>query len=140
MSGMSGTLVSLLDSIQARQTCPACEGKRLVADMPTQWHQHRAMFECGAVFIARGEAIEVERACADRSKLCAQLWTVSAKGNSFEVAVLHKLQHDEALANDTISQLILALAMAATTAGFDPLTICEIIRDEMQLAAARGKA
>lgn len=77
---MSGILVRLIDSIQARQTCPACDGPRQPHKLRTEWHRSRAIFACGAVFIARGEAIEVERPCADRSKLCAELWTIQAKG------------------------------------------------------------
>ncbi len=77
---MSGTLVCLIDSIQARQTCPACDGPRQPHNLPTSWHETRAIFACGAVFIARGEVIEAERPCGDRSKLCAELWTISAKG------------------------------------------------------------
>lgn len=77
---MIGTLVSLVESIQARQTCPACEGPRQPNTLRTEWHRSRAIFACGAVFIARGEAIEAERPCGDRSKLCAELWTISAKG------------------------------------------------------------
>lgn len=79
---MSGVLACLIDSIQARQTCPACDGPRQPHTLRTEWHRSRAIFACGAVFIARGEAIEVERACADRSALCAKLWTISATGRS----------------------------------------------------------
>lgn len=127
---MSGTLVSLIDSVQARETCPACEGPRQPHKLPTQWHENRAIFACGAVFIARGEAIEVERACGDRSALCAKLWTISAVGHGRAVCLSpDQDQHGE------VTKLILALATAATAAGFDPLTICEIIRDEMTLVA-----
>jgi hypothetical protein len=77
---MNGALDSLIDSIQARQTCPACDGPRQPHKLRTEWHRTRAIFACGAVFIARGEAIEVERPCGDRSALCAKLWTIAAKG------------------------------------------------------------
>lgn len=131
---MTGTLVSLIESVQARQTCPACEGPRQEHALPTQWHHNRAIFACGAVFIARGEAIEVERPCGDRSALCAELWTIEAKGDGGVVA-----SSAAGEAEDTrIAELILALAVTATKAGFDALTICEIIRDEMQAFAARN--
>lgn len=130
---MSGTLVSLIDSIQARQTCPACEKPRMPAELPTQWHHHRAIYECGAVFIARGDAIEVERPCGDRSKLCAKLWTLQAKGDGKgPVSLVDSDAQDE-----RIAELILQLAVAATCGGFDHLIICEIIRDEMQSFADR---
>lgn len=130
---MSGTLVSLIDSVQARQTCPACEKPRKPSELPTQWHHHRAIYECGAVFIARGEAIEVERPCEDRSKLCAELWTLQVKGDGKgPVSLVTSDAQDQ-----RIAELILQLAVAATQAGFDHLTICEIIRDEMHSFADR---
>jgi hypothetical protein len=137
---MSGTLVSLLESVQARQTCPACEKPRKPADVPTQWHHHRAIFECGAVFIARGERIEAERACPDRSDFAAELWTIEARGGSFAVAVSQKVEQDAAVADGAISGLVLTLSITAVRAGFDPLTICELIRDEMKSWAARQEA
>lgn len=129
---MTGTLVSLVDSVQARQTCPACEGPRQPHSLPTQWHHTRAIFACGAVFIARGEAIEAERPCGDRSKLAAELWTVEAKGHGRAICVARDRDED-----GEIARLILELSMASVRAGFDALTICEIIRGEMQAFAAR---
>lgn len=132
---MSGTLVSLIDSVRARESCPACEGARQPHTLPTQWHHNRAIFACGAVFIARGDAIEVERPCGDRSKLSAELWTLQAKGDGKgPVSLLASDAQDQ-----RIAELILQLAVAATHAGFDPLTICEIIRDEMQSFADRKR-
>ncbi len=136
---MSGTLISLINSVQARQTCPACEKPRKPAELPTQWHHHRAIFECGAVFIARGEAIEAERACPDRSDFAAKLWTIEARGGSFADAVSQKLERDSAVADCAVSGLVTTLSITAVRAGFDPLTICEIIRDEMEREAAKGK-
>ncbi len=137
---MSGTLVSLINSIQARQTCPACEKPRKPAEVPTQWHHHRAIFECGAVFIARGERIEAERACPDRSDLAAELWTVQARGGCFAAAVSQKLEQGAAVANGAISGLVLTLSITAVRAGFDPLTICELVRDEMKSWDSRQEA
>jgi hypothetical protein len=131
---MSGTLLSLVESVQARQTCPACEGPRQPHALPTQWHHNRAIFSCGAVFIARGETIEVERPCGDRSALCAELWTIQAKGQN--EAVVSSASSD--CEDGRIAGLILALAVTATKAGFDHLTICEIIRDEMATFASRA--
>jgi hypothetical protein len=139
---MTDTLSSLLTSIQARQTCPACDKPRKPASMPTQWHHHRAIFECGAVFMARGERIEAERACPDRSDFAATLWTVEARGGAFASAVSQKVDQKAAVEDGAVAGLVLTLAITAVRAGFDHLTICELIRDEMQSWAARpeGKA
>lgn len=71
---MSGTLVSLIEFLGARVSCPVCGAGRFEASLPTQWSQHRAIFTCEAIFMARGEEITVERACGERSRLAAELW------------------------------------------------------------------
>jgi len=72
---MSGTLVSLIEFIGARVSCPVCGAGRVQAGLPTQWSQHRAIFTCEAVFTARGAEIVAERACMARSRLAAKLWS-----------------------------------------------------------------
>lgn len=79
---MSGTLVCLIDFLATRVSCPACGAARSPMSMPTQWAAHRAAFDCEAVFLARGERILAERACGERSKQAAELWTIEAGGPS----------------------------------------------------------
>jgi hypothetical protein len=75
---MSGTLVSLIDFLGTRAACPVCGAARSPTTMPTQWSMQRAVFDCEAVFLARGEAILAERACGSDSKRAATLWTIEA--------------------------------------------------------------
>lgn len=86
---MSGTLVALIDFLGTRAACPICGAARSAVTMPTQWLAHRAVFNCEAVFLARGEQILAERSCGDRSKLAAALWTEEATGKPKPAA------HDE---------------------------------------------
>jgi hypothetical protein len=72
---MSTPLVSLIEFLGARVSCPVCGAGRVEANLTAQWSQHRAIFTCEAIFIARGEEIVVERACGERSRLAADLWT-----------------------------------------------------------------
>lgn len=133
---MSSPTSLLIDSIKARKTCPACDrGTREGQDGPEKWFQDRAVFSCGAVFGVRDNAIVAAVACADRSALAAELWTISATGRGRAICL--SPANDE---HGAVTELILALAAAATAAGFDPMTICEIIRDEMQaISRAAGE-
>lgn len=72
---MSGAPASLIEFLAARVSCPVCGAERQEASLPTQWSQHRAIFTCEAVFTARGHEIVAERACGERSRLAAELWT-----------------------------------------------------------------
>lgn len=79
---MSVTPVPLIEFLGTRVSCPACGAGRSATTMPTQWSAHRAVFNCEAVFLARGERILAERSCGDRSKLAAALWTKEATGHA----------------------------------------------------------
>jgi hypothetical protein len=72
---MSGALVSLIEFLGGRVSCPVCGAGRVETGLPTQWSPHRAIFVCEAIFMARGEEIIAERACSERSRLAAELWT-----------------------------------------------------------------
>lgn len=133
---MSGTIALLLDSIKARANCPVCgRGVREGLGGPTTWFVDRAVFSCGAVFGVRDNAIVAAQACRDRSDLAAKLWTLEAKGEGPAISAEPAGPTSEA----QIAELILALAVTATKGGIDPLTICEIIRDEMQSFADRKR-
>lgn len=150
-----GMLEPMLSAVKARATCPVCQrGTRVSQDGPEKWYGHRAFFSCGAVFAVQGNEIVSSRACNDRTRLAAELWTKEVVSGevatgavelpadvgsvfaekTFEAALAYSSalmafrpdDHDAAL-----TALATEIGTVARAGGYDLMTVCELIRDEM---------